>query len=418
MPRFRKLLMDKIIRKAAVYIIGCGLLASAVFVSAQSVDDEKRAALEQKNQELQQIQLQVREQQKKLQETQAQSRTLNTEVQTINASIKTIDLGIKSSEVLIDKLEIEEEVLGSDISVAERDIHMQEQAVTDILRQMQSADTETMLYVLLKYATLSEGIVYAQSLVDLNQSLLVTIDDLQASKNKLEGALQKTSQTKQAKEVEYDNLQNKKVIASDLREEKKTVLTQTKQKESVYQQELKELEKKQLEIALEIEKIEAQLRGQIDTGALPQSIPGILLVPVAGPVTQEHGATSFARYAYKGKWHNGLDFGVPVGTPVFAAEDGVVVSVANQDAYCPKGAYGKYVAIRHTIGLTTLYAHLSLQNVSESQQVKRGDVIGYVGKTGYATGAHLHFSVYDSSTFRIDGSASCGPKMPFGGDLN
>ncbi len=407
-----------IIHNCIIFLIAILITASTGFASAQTVSDDTRAMIDQKNLELQQIQLQVREQQKKLQETQAQTRTLSNEVKTINTSIKTIDLGIQSSEVLIDKLGLEEELLSGDIGGTELEISSKEAAVSDILRQMQTADTENVLYMLLKHKTLSEGIVYAQSLADLNQNLLLTISDLESSKNKLESTLKKTSDTKEAKETEFSNLQNKKVIADELRKEKSVVLTRTKQQEAEYQRELKELEAKQLTIALEIEKMEAELRGQIDQAALPKSLPGILQVPVSGAVTQEHGATSFAQRAYKGKWHNGLDFGAPVGTPVLASEAGVVVSIADQDKYCYKGAYGKYVAIKHGIGLTTMYAHLSLISVTEGKQVKRGEVIGYVGKTGYATGAHLHFTVYDSTTFRIDGSTTCGPKMPFGGDLN
>lgn len=395
----------------------CVFLYSSVFVHALT-DEERRAALDKKNKELELIHVQVREQQKKLQETQSQSRTLSSEIKNIDTSIKTIDLGIKSSQVLIHKLDIEEELLSSDIQSAQGNISEAQDAVSDILRQMQQADTENVLFVLLKQKSLSEGILHAQSLVDLNENLLLTIDTLYTSKKKLEHTLDKTTQTKEAKEVEQINLKNKKIIADELRGEKNTVLAHTKQKESIYQQELKELEERQLAIALEIEKIEAELRGKINSESLPKSMPGILLIPVQGPITQEHGATKFAQRAYKGKWHNGLDFGAPVGTPIVASEDGVVLSVADQDRYCPRGAYGKYVAIRHGIGLTTLYSHLSLFSVSEGQAVKRGDVIGYVGKTGYATGPHLHFGVYDSSTFRIEASRSCGPKMPVGGDIN
>lgn len=395
----------------------CIFLHSSVFVHALT-DEERRAALDKKNKELELIHVQVREQQKKLQETQSQSRTLSNEIKNIDTSIKTIDLGIKSSQVLINKLDIEEELLSSDIQGAQRNILEAQDAVSDILRQMQQADTENVLFVLLKQKSLSEGILHAQSLVDLNENLLLIIDTLYTSKKKLEHTLDKTTQTKEAKEVEQINLKNKKIIADELRGEKNTVLANTKQKESIYQQELKELEERQLAIALEIEKIEAELRGKINSGSLPKGAPGILLIPVQGSITQEHGATRFAQRAYRGKWHNGLDFGAPVGTPIVASEDGVVISVADQDRYCPRGAYGKYVAIRHKIGLTTLYAHLSLFSVSEGQEVRRGDVIGYVGKTGYATGPHLHFGVYDSSTFRIESSRSCGPKMPVGGDIN
>ena len=90
---------------------------------------------------------------------------------------------------------------------------------------------------------------------------------------------------------------------------------------------------------------------------------------------------------------------------------------ANQDSYCYKGAYGKVVVINHTNNLTTLYGHLSRYIVAKGDIVQKGQVIGYSGKTGYATGPHLHFTVFAQPTFYVGPSRTCGP-MPFGGDLN
>ena len=112
-----------------------------------------------------------------------------------------------------------------------------------------------------------------------------------------------------------------------------------------------------------------------------------------------------------------MDFGVPLGTSILASEEGTVLAVGNQDSYCYRGAYGKFVVIEHKNNLTTLYAHLSQYGVKKGDVVKRGQVIGYSGKTGYATGPHLHFTVFAGPTFYMGPSKVCGP-MPFGGDLN
>jgi len=97
----------------------------------------------------------------------------------------------------------------------------------------------------------------------------------------------------------------------------------------------------------------------------------------------------------------------------------MVAETGNQDKFCPKGAYGRFIVINHTNNLTTLYGHLSLidPSIAKGVIVKRGDIIGYVGKTGYATGPHLHLTVYASATFYMGKSRSCGP-MPYGGYLN
>jgi len=172
-------------------------------------------------------------------------------------------------------------------------------------------------------------------------------------------------------------------------------------------------------VAVRTSAIELFLRTKIDPALLPKLEPGVLGFPLENikRITQGYGSTEFAQYGYKGKWHNGVDMGAPIGTPVLSAEDGKVFAIGNQDAYCYKGAYGKFIVIHHENNLTTLYAHLSKIAVDEGQEIKRGEVIGYVGSSGYATGSHLHLTVFAQPTFYMGPSKVCGP-MPFGGDLN
>jgi murein DD-endopeptidase MepM/ murein hydrolase activator NlpD len=79
-------------------------------------------------------------------------------------------------------------------------------------------------------------------------------------------------------------------------------------------------------------------------------------------------------------------------------------------------SYGKWVLIQHPNGLSTLYAHLSLQSVSEGQSVSTGQIIGYSGNTGYTTGPHLHFGVYASQgieVVKLTNSRNCrGVRLP------
>ena len=94
-------------------------------------------------------------------------------------------------------------------------------------------------------------------------------------------------------------------------------------------------------------------------------------------------------------------FGLPTGTQLFASADGIVIGTGNTDIVSSCQSWGKWVVIKHGFGLSTLYAHLSLVKVRLGQKVKAGELIGYSGNTGFSTGPHLHFSVYDSSGLRI-----------------
>lgn len=88
--------------------------------------------------------------------------------------------------------------------------------------------------------------------------------------------------------------------------------------------------------------------------------------------------------------YNGVDYGAPVGTPIYAAADGEVI-VAKNSGW--NGGYGLYVVVKHANGTQTLYAHNSRNAVAVGDKVTAGQVIGYVGNTGKSTGNHLHFEV-------------------------
>jgi murein DD-endopeptidase MepM/ murein hydrolase activator NlpD len=234
------------------------------------------------------------------------------------------------------------------------------------------------------------------------------------------GKIQEASQKKQSISFHQQNQVNKKLIVQDQKTERQTLLTKTKNQESLYEKQVTDLEKQQRQIADEVEALDAVLRTKIDPSTLPPLGHGVLSVPIANGlnnITQGYGATEFAKNGYQGHWHNGIDVGAPIGTAILAAEGGEVVAVGNQDSYCYRGAYGKFVVIKHANNLVTLYAHLSLQIVKKGDVINRGQVIGYSGKTGYATGPHLHFTVFAAPTFYMGPSKVCG-QMPYGGDLN
>ncbi len=88
--------------------------------------------------------------------------------------------------------------------------------------------------------------------------------------------------------------------------------------------------------------------------------------------------------------YNAIDLGAPIGTPVFASAEGTVIVSKN---YGWNGGYGSYIVISHPNGTQTLYAHLSKNLVFEGYGVVKGQVIGEVGRTGKATGPHLHFEI-------------------------
>ena len=122
---------------------------------------------------------------------------------------------------------------------------------------------------------------------------------------------------------------------------------------------------------------------------------GKMLWPTNGKISSNFGPRT-SKTTGRTRMHNGIDLYAPLGTPVIAADSGQVLK-AEYD-----GGYGYCILLYHGGGVATFYAHLSGFNVSTNQYVEKGQIIGYVGNTGYATGYHLHFEV------RINGQ----PKNP------
>jgi hypothetical protein len=123
-------------------------------------------------------------------------------------------------------------------------------------------------------------------------------------------------------------------------------------------------------------------------GTLPLPGRGELATPAKGVV----GGCGYFGCPRPGHLHNGVDFLAPTGTPIHAADAGVVASVESPGE---SGGYGNFVCIQHRPHLASCYAHMSAfaANIRPGARVKRGQVIGLVGSTGSSTAPHLHFEV-------------------------
>lgn len=109
--------------------------------------------------------------------------------------------------------------------------------------------------------------------------------------------------------------------------------------------------------------------------------------PAEGKVTSKFGYRK-SPFSGRREFHDGLDIANRRNTPIIAAADGAVVYAQYQSGY------GKQIMIKHGYGLKTSYSHLSSYAVSSGEKVKKGEVIGYMGSTGWSTGNHLHYMVY------------------------
>ena len=118
-------------------------------------------------------------------------------------------------------------------------------------------------------------------------------------------------------------------------------------------------------------------------------------IPAIQPVANKDLKRMASGYGYRihpiyktRKFHWGMDFSSPRGTPVYATGNGTIEKVKRS-----RRGYGNQVKINHGFGYKTFYAHLEKYTVRKNQKVKRGDLIGYVGTSGISTAPHLHYEV-------------------------
>lgn len=408
------------------YFAGIFLLVSvltsavpvAVFGDATSTPPaDIQTQLKDRTEKLTQINQELQKTQSSLTQIQGQRSSLQREVNTLNTSIKQLNLNIQSDTLTAQQLADEISALEDQLVLIAASIENKKATVADLFRELQRNESNNIFEILLASKSLTESLAEAQSVGNLQDQLSIDVANLNNLSDQYSQKLDEITGKKKQVVLHQENLQNRKLIVQDQKHEQENVLAETKSQESLYQQKLQTLKDQQNALEDEITQIENQLRAGFNTGQLPAAGHGILSWPLASVrITQNYGEKS---YLYRGKPHNGMDLAASIGTPIFAAADGVVMAADNNDqGTFRRYQYGKYVLLKHANGLATLYGHMSRQVVFAGQSVKRGDLIGYSGSTGYATGPHLHFGVYWAASITLKSLPPAAGLVPVGVTVN
>lgn len=179
------------------------------------------------------------------------------------------------------------------------------------------------------------------------------------------------------------DLRQQKQELQEAQNEKKEALEEIAQERALYERQLAILEAESQAIA---RRLRALMETEAGRARAEKRWTGRFIRPVNGTLTSRFGMRVHPIFKIR-KMHTGIDISAPHGTPISAADNGVVV-----EAGYIRG-YGYTVIIDHGGGVATLYAHCSALLVSAGQEVRRGQTIARVGSTGYSTGPHLHFEV-------------------------
>jgi murein DD-endopeptidase MepM/ murein hydrolase activator NlpD len=217
---------------------------------------------------------------------------------------------------------------------------------------------------------------FQRKVIDFDKKLLDTLksqsEDIAKYGSSLEEETKRIEQiTSKLKNIEEDiTYQQKK---------QKEILSKLRQETAMYESSERQLERESIKLVYKISELST---GKNDN---PEST-GSFSYPVRAPITSPFGPRRHPIFGVR-SMHSGIDLAAPYGTPIKASEGGVVIYSGWY------GGYGKVVILDHAKGFSTLYAHLSSTKVAVGARVKQGEVVGFEGSTGYATGPHLHFEV-------------------------
>lgn len=311
----------------------------------------------------------------------------------IEANIALTESEISTSQMLLDRYD--QQIAGKEQEILELEAQQVEQR-EEFYRQvrwMEETGSVSYLSILFQASSFSELLDYAMLITDIMEYSDRIIKQLEATEAELDAAKAElqTSRSEQA-EVQAQ-LEGQMAELENNRASQYALLQQIAASESEAAAEAKELAESEEKINKELKEAERRYAAQIaalnsqanmTSGNWYWPLPGRYKISslFGGRIDPINGRPDN---------HTGTDIPAPGGTPIYAAQNGVVTTV-NANRYA--SSYGYYCIINHGNGYATLYAHQNqVPIVKEGQTVQKGQVIGYVGSTGRSTGNHLHFEL-------------------------
>jgi murein DD-endopeptidase MepM/ murein hydrolase activator NlpD len=399
----------------------CGILLiisafemSPLSTYAQTAED-LRKQIEERNKNIAELEKQIELYKKEVNKNSAQAKTLQNKIKELELNGKKLDTDIALTQNKISAADLKIKHLGGEISEKENRINLLSAATAENLKLMhQEEDSNSFLHMFLSTKSLASGLDAVARLTELTNLVQGRVSELRGLKTGLLNDKKLSEEEKNKLEEFRHDLDDQKQVVVQNRNNQAKILTETKNNEAEYQKLLKNSQAQKAALEKEIFEYESKLKYILD----PSSIPRAGTSPLAWPldkvvITQLFGKTSASGRLYTSGSHNGVDFGIPIGTPVKAMGNGVVIGAGNTDEACPRVSFGSWVLIRYDNGLAAIFAHLSVIRVNEGQRVTTGETVALSGNTGYSTGPHLHVSVYPGDAVQVDNrpSNSCAGKI-------
>ena len=389
-----------IVRTITTFALLASFLLAVPYAYSQSAD-EIRKQISENTAQIEALNKEIAAFEKELVEIGGKKQSLQNTLAQLDLSRKKITASISVTRSRIGTLQLEIQNLSKGITTAEGAIDVNKLGLAQSIRHLHEAESRSLVLAVLSSDDIAAFWNDLEEVRQLQEAMQEDIEELSVQRTSLTETKNETEEKQGELLVQQKNLLAEQGSLDATRRAQNDLLAQTKSQESNYQAILQEKQAAKAAFERVINELESKLEFTLDPTRLPASGRGILRWPLDKVfITQQFGKTGDSRRLYASGTHNGVDFRASIGTPVKAALSGTVVGSGNTDGGgCY--SYGKWVLIRHGNGLSTLYAHLSQINVSNGQSVSTRDVIGYSGFTGYATGPHLHFSVFATDGVQV-----------------
>jgi len=407
------------------YIISFAIILTFVFIQKGNfVSAVSQSEINSKNAQIIQLERQIQDIQNRKNQTAQQKSSKETEVNNLKQQINNLNSDIKKLQGQL--VEVGQKINETDNNIKETTQNIQELEAQIVSNKATIRSLVESLYKSSLVRNEVVAVVSADKLSDvfndieysntLQMRIQILLDEIIDKKTALDTTNQNLvnqkatlASTQGALEDTKESIENSKNSVQSKAKASEIAVSQLNSSLNLLDSQQKSLEARRKSTAVELANLEAALLRQFGRGGgTVCSARGYAWPVQGGRITQGFGMTSFARSgAYGGVGHNGIDIGAPTGTPVYTTASGTVVSVGFND-----NSYGKWVVIKHTDGYFSLYGHLSQQRVSNGQTVNKGDRIGDIGATGFATGPHLHFTIYLPNSLRVGSSPQGAPVNP------
>lgn len=364
---------------------------------AQSEVQKLQTQIAERNTRLSEIQKEIAQYEEALKQVGAERTTLQRAINALELERKKIEADIKYTENRIATTDLTIDRISYEIQNTEQSIVDNEEVIRHIIRQMNVANSDSMIEVLLRQNNISEVWDAFEALETVRVNVGEKINELTELRTSLQQNIELNTKQREQLLTLKNQYSDQQSILNGNRAEKAELLSATRNEEATYQNMLKQRQAARDQLVAEVRDIESQIKFILDPTSIPTKGSQVFIWPLDNVrITQRFGYTQFAMTtnAYRGNMHNGLDLGAPVGTKIYAPLTGTVRNIGNTDLVPGCYSWGQWLLIDHPNGLSSMFAHLSHIGVTPGQRVNTGDVVGYVGNTGYSTGPHLHYTLY------------------------